>query len=518
MKEWPTRDDAINTPSSVNHPTHGNGSDSPKSVTEVRLFPPGAFEEYYRRKYRNVIRKGLFFIFREGFRSTLRKYRSKSTERRMEAAQHIVLAHCCGDSCHYVGITRALGGAPLRFHPALLFELPPNRSLDDVKLSAGARLLLESYLPVPSCPLPAGLQDAIVKANPFLRPPDVGHANSAEYFEPGAVAVTKDITSLRRHGPSVYLFGLGSYVREYILPHLGRDVVAGLDYKAALIQEHATPPFPVFDSAEPLYDLIARDPRPLVIICTYHSDHAWMANKVLELNPEARVFIEKPAAVALGDIERLAQNRRVGAWIDIGYNRRYAFLASALHRCIASLPHPLVLTFLVKEIKLAPTHWYFWPNQGTRITGNACHWIDLSYWLAGCPPVECTLQNSGDTVVLGIRFSDGSLATILATDSGDDTRGVEEVLDVRAGDTTVTVTDFRTLEIRSPEGRRRIARLRRDKGHTRMYADLKHRWLTGEKPRYSADDLYWVGRLTATFSDMLRNGIHHAVLPSQPDP
>jgi len=241
-----------------------------------------------------------------------------------------------------------------------------------------------------------------------------------------------------------------------------------------------------------------------------------MAIEALERNQEARVFIEKPAAVELHDVVRLSQIRRSGAWIDLGYNRRYAPLASTLHHYVASLPRPLVLTFLVKEIKLAPTHWYFWPNQGTRVTGNACHWIDLSYWLVGCPPVECTLLNSGDTVVLGIRFSDDSLATILATDYGDDTKGVEEVLEVRAGGTTATLTDFRTLEIRSPDGRQNFVHLRRDKGHARMYADLKSRWLTGGEPRYSADDLYWVGYLTATFTEMLRKGSHHVLLPSHP--
>jgi predicted dehydrogenase len=157
-------------------------------------------------------------------------------------------------------------------------------------------------------------------------------------------------------------------------------------------------------------------------------------------------------------------------------------------------------------LKLPPTHWYLWPNQGTRVTGNVCHWLDLAYHLIGVTPLEMTLAQTGDTVTLAVKFEDGSLATIVATDHGDDLPGVTERIEVRGGGTTMVVDDFRRLEVSSAAGRSVRRRLRRDKGHAAMYEDLRRRWLADASPAYPTEDLYRVGSLTEAASEMLRGG------------
>ena len=81
-------------------------------------------------------------------------------------------------------------------------------------------------------------------------------------------------------------------------------------------------------------------------------------------------------------------------------------------------------------------YWYFWANQGTRFTGNLCHWIDLAIFFLndGALPVSVNLSPrvSGSVVddeerVLTVTFDDGSLLTILGSPRGDHVRGVPGV-------------------------------------------------------------------------------------------
>jgi predicted dehydrogenase len=535
-------------------------------VTAVRRLEPLVFGAHYRDKYRHFIRKSLYFAVREGPLATLRKVRSKRLERAIEAEIAILVASIELAGRAYIGVTRHLGGAPI-FDPRLVFGVVGERSLGDVVLSEASRLALESYLPVPACPLPEGIVGLLLAENPFLAPLDeisgferfavgVGRdsgepiaVSAANEVADSAAAVTSSVTSsvtsasaaassttsnpaidalplaqsttaspgrAQSADRGVYLLGFGGYIREHVLRNFRNDVVLALDHRAELIREAGTP-VSVTDSFDEVLAGVAGEAAPLVVVSTYHSDHAWMALRVLDANPGARVFIEKPPVVEWTDLEALLARRRAGAWIDVGFNRRYAPLTARMRTELGALPRPLIFTALVKELKLPPTHWYLLPNQGTRVTGNVCHWLDLAYHLIGVAPTELMLARTGDTVTLAVVFEDGSLATIVATDHGDDLPGVTERIEVRGGGTTVVVDDFRRLEVASATGHRVRRQLRRDKGHAAMYADLRRRWLADATPRYPEADLYWVPWLTDAAAELLRTGERVRTVPGGPE-
>ena len=98
-------------------------------------------------------------------------------------------------------------------------------------------------------------------------------------------------------------------------------------------------------------------------------------------------------------------------------------------------------------------------NQGTRITGNLCHWIDLAVfflednplpvWVTMSPRMPGTEPGSDEERVLTVTFEDGSLLTVLGTTRGDDIRGVQEQIDIRRGRTTITIDDLWKMRVRS---------------------------------------------------------------------
>lgn len=482
------------------------------AVEQALRVPPRKTLEFDRAKYRRAVAKGLFFLLAEGPTQTLAKYRAIAEEGRICRDQSIVVASIVRGERQYVGLTRDLGG-PLTFDTRLVFRAREPLDLTALELPERVLMLLESYLPVPSCPVEPELPRLFLLSQPHLWPLSDDTELGLRDAAPGRITRGAEIAALARQqkaraGDSfpIYLFGHGGYARQYVERRFPGRIAAAVDYRAALMRRHLDVDYPIFPSADPLMGQIARDVEPLVIISTYHSDHASMAFDVLEANPNARVFIQKPAAVDIADIERLVALRRKGAWIDVGFNRRHAPLTRWLKEKADALPRPLVISALIKEVKIPETHWYLWSNQGTRVTGNLCHWIDLAYHLVGSPPVELTMLGSGDNASLAIVFDDGSIANILGTDRGDDLRGVEERLEVRGGDTTLTVRDFRSASERSGGSTRTKPGFRRRKGHAAMYADLRRRWLSGDDPSYPDADLYWTGYMTWHASRLMATG------------
>ena len=471
-------------------------------------FPPRVYVRNFKERSRHRLRKLLYFAAVEGPLTALRKARSKLDERKIEEQIKLVVAHVETAGQGYVGFTRWLGG-PYVFDTRLVFA-SDLLAIEGVRLTDAVKELMESYLPVPSCPLPEELPKLILESNPQLRRVrdtvllNGYDAKCNKSLPEGGGGGERKLAS---RDSRVYLLGFGSYVREYILPHFKGQIAGALDYRSRLMEHHLRAGgISLYINFDDILEQIKAESRPLVLVATYHSDHAWMTERVLEANPEARVFIEKPPVVRAEEAVRLAEIRAQGRWIDVGFNRRYAPLIRKMRMYIGNLSRPLIISAIVKEPKIPQTHWYFWRNQGTRITGNVCHWIDLAFYLTGSSAREISLLNAGDSVSIGIAFQDGSLATIVASDVGYDLAGVQELIEVRGGSTTLVLNDFRCLSVRSGASRRTERLLWRDRGHDAMYRELRCRVLENGRPGYPIEDLVQVSSVTARLSEMLLSG------------
>lgn len=479
-------------------------------------FTPQMFVRHFEERNRRKLHKLLYFAAVEGPLTALRKARSKLVERKIGEEIKLVVALVETAGQRYVGFTRWLGGSYV-FDTRLVFA-SVSPAIEEVRLTEAVKELMESYLPVPSCPLPEELPQLILESNPQLRrvrDTVLLSGNDAECNKSLPDQSAGDGRKTARPDLRVYALGFGSYVREYILPHFKGQIAGALDYRSRLMEYHLRlGGIPLYTNFDDILERIRSDPRPLVLVATYHSDHAWMTERVLEANPEARVFIEKPPVVHAEEAMQLAELRAKGRWIDVGFNRRYAPLIQKMQMHIRNLPRPLIFSAIVKEVKIPQTHWYFWRNQGTRITGNVCHWIDLAFYLIGSSVREISLLSTGDSVSIGIAFQDGSLATILASDLGYDLAGVQELIEVRGGDTTLVLNDFRSLSVRSGTLRRTERLLWRDRGHDAMYRDLRCRVLGNEEPEYPMEDLLQVSSVTARVSEMFLSGERGCFLAS----
>ena len=234
--------------------------------------------------------------------------------------------------------------------------------------------------------------------------------------------------------------------------------------------------------------------QPVVVIATYHSTHVEVAEEALQANPNARIFMEKPPVTTKGQLERLLKLRQDGGLIEIGYNRRYTKHLRLAKTALDESDEPITITCIVKEKFLPLEHWYYWPTQGTRITGNLSHWIDLGIFLIREQPLDMNLLSSSerfptDEAAISVHFEGGSQLNLIASDRGNELRGIQEFIDIRKGNVSVFIEDFLRLTIQKGGKKRVIKSLLRDKGHKNMYRSFLENCQNDSNFYYPNEDL-----------------------------
>jgi predicted dehydrogenase len=505
------------------------------------------------RQQRRPGRKVAVFLYTDGPKITMRKAKTKHEEPRFTGDYRVtlVLGTAIGAGTATGAGRRVIALAPrvapsaqqLVIHPDLVRDVDDGFSVEDLRAVASrllassdvlARHCRESYLYSTRTP-PAELTDLLTEATAGTGAPERTQAAEVvaapEVLHPpkGDMAAADTVLRLAAKpwgsGLPTAVLGGGDYTRSEIVPALRRGrfslyAIANREPQiAALVGRENGFALATTDSERAIAEL----PAPgLVIVATAHDSHTRLACAAVKAGH--RVFLEKPPTVTADDVRQLAEVMRAnpGA-VEIGFNRRYHPLVRKARGRLQRESGPTSISCTVKELTFAEDHWYFWPNQGTRISGNLCHWIDLAiYLIDGNPmPVSITLSprmpgtdpGSDEERVLTVTFEDGSLLTVLGTTRGDDIRGVQEQLDIRRGHTTITLDDLWKYRVRE-DGIERFSRtLFRDKAHTTMYREGLGRIAAGQPALYSVRDMVVVSAIQIAASDLARTDGRSAELP-----
>lgn len=210
-----------------------------------------------------------------------------------------------------------------------------------------------------------------------------------------------------------------------------------------------------------------------VLIGTRHHLHARQASAALRAGKA--VFCEKPLCLKEGELAELirASTNNPGAFLMVGFNRRFAPMAVQMKKFLAQIDEPLAIHYRVNAGFIPSDHWVNDPEQGGgRILGEVCHFVDFLCFLSGTCPAEVQAQIVGnpgqysmDNVVASLKFANGSVGTISYLANGDKSASKERV-EVFGGGSIAILEDFRRLEL-VRNGRKRVTRARwaQDKGH-----------------------------------------------------
>jgi predicted dehydrogenase len=200
------------------------------------------------------------------------------------------------------------------------------------------------------------------------------------------------------------------------------------------------------------------------VIATPHDVHSELASRALAAGRD--VWCEKPLALTCAGVDEVEKAwRGSGCQLTLGFNRRWAPAVLAAQRVLAQVHAPKVVIYRIAAGRVPDGHWYLDRRQGGRILGEVCHFVDLAQALVGAE-IEDTMAVQGgdasqgtDGVVVGLRFADGSVASI-TYGSVPPTAGKERI-EILAGSHQMIVDDFRSVLANG----RTLWKGRPDKGH-----------------------------------------------------
>ena len=202
----------------------------------------------------------------------------------------------------------------------------------------------------------------------------------------------------------------------------------------------------------------------LVVIATTHDVHAELASRALTAGRD--VWCEKPLALTGAGVDEVEKAwRGSGRQLTLGFNRRWAPTVLSAQRILAQVHAPKVVVYRIAAGRVPDGHWYLDRRQGGRVLGEVCHFVDLAQALVGADIEETVAVQGGDAsqgtdgVVVGLRFADGSVASITYS-SAPPTAGKERI-EILAGSHHVIIDDFRSVLANG----RTLLKGRPDKGH-----------------------------------------------------
>jgi len=466
------------------------------------------------------LRKVLFFVCHEGLSLTVAKIRAILSKRKLTNDRALVIV--TGTDLATGRPVLALGGQDCADAEQLCFaQLLTTSAADGEDLDAMIPALLAYCAANPA--VAAALRDASRFSGRSLGVTlDAALAEGRRLLADGAAVASWTAEPVRfEDAPAplpvrrpldgkrsaLFLAGAGTYPCAYALPAFSRvgipfDTVIEINpARAALVAKKFGFAHADTDAARGLQGLADYE-APLLVIATYHSTHMEIADLALSINPATRILLEKPPVATMDQLRRLERHRRNGAYIEIGYNRRHIPMTALAGEHLATETGPMTITCIAKIPRIPPTHWYFWPAQRSRVTGNACHWLDVGRYFIKAAPERLVIigpdggpsglpgtGDGNDPISIAVTYADGSRLMVLVTDCGNSLRGVQEFIEIRRGDMTVTIDDYLRLRVQSGARQSVRRKLIRDKGHGRMYARFVENVRNGRDVDYPNADL-----------------------------
>jgi predicted dehydrogenase/NADPH:quinone reductase-like Zn-dependent oxidoreductase len=309
--------------------------------------------------------------------------------------------------------------------------------------------------------------------------------------------------------------GAGGFARGVIFPLLRSSVGVILESVATSTGAAATSARTGFGftMAESPSELLANPNADVVFILTRHDSHAAYVESALEQGKG--VFVEKPLAINREQLEMvqkayvraLAENR--SPFLMVGFNRRFSPLTKRLKDFFAGRTEPMLVHIRCNAGFIPRDSWIQDAENGGRIIGELCHFVDWARAVVGCPMetiIAAALPDAGrysrDNVTVIIGFKDGSVANLLYAANGD--RAVaKEYFEVFSGSSIARIDDFKALHL-SRNGKTATLKSSGDKGHRREMELTIEAMKRGEDAPIPFEELVEVAKATLAIEDAIR--------------
>lgn len=315
------------------------------------------------------------------------------------------------------------------------------------------------------------------------------------------------------------LIGAGSHVKDMLVPALkgiaDTEIVSictqrGINAKALAERVNAA------TCTTDYRDVLKDDAVNAVIIGTRHDMHAEIV--LAALRAGKHVFVEKPLCLTAAELDEIAalydEKKKSGLRLAVGFNRRFSPHYAKAKEFLGARRNPLVMSFRVNAGAIPGTHWTQDAEVGGgRIIGEGCHFVDYLQALSGGRVVSVhasaiSEHGSGitqDQAILSMKFSDGSVGTIVYA-AGGDTALAKERCEVFGDGKSIVLEDFARSEFFAGGKRSVFKTGGRDKGFDAQMKAFCASLMDGEAEGMAFDDILSVTRTCLAAMESMADG------------
>lgn len=280
------------------------------------------------------------------------------------------------------------------------------------------------------------------------------------------------------------IIGAGNFAKAAMIPGL---IKAGIPVKyvcskGGLSGTILARKFNIPNSTTDIEQILNDNDVKTVFIATRHDSHAFLCEKALKSGKH--VFVEKPLAVSMTQLERVVQVLDEQHTIDkdisitVGFNRRFSPFIKKLINALGS-PVPMInAVFTMNAGALPSKHWTQSAEEGGgRVIGEACHLIDLFSFIAGSPIKKVCATNLGsstnllsDNVSILLKCENGSQGVVNYFSNGSKAYP-KETLEIYTNNQTVKIDNFKKISFFGFSNARNMSSLSQDKGHNQQFIE-----------------------------------------------
>jgi predicted dehydrogenase/threonine dehydrogenase-like Zn-dependent dehydrogenase len=248
------------------------------------------------------------------------------------------------------------------------------------------------------------------------------------------------------------MIGAGNYASTMLLPFIkDKAELVGIATATGINAKDKAQKFGFRYATTDYREMLSDASVNTVLIATRHNQHARMV--VDALDKGKHVYVEKPLAISVDELKAIHQSHAASRrMVMVGFNRRYAssviYLKKQLKKNI-----PYSIYYQVNAGFIPMDKWYQSPEQGGRIIGEMCHFIDTVQFLLDADPVEVYASATPvegmplqDNAFVTIKFSDGSTCVIAYVADGDKKYSKEKIL-ITGYRTNIEFDNFKSVTV-----------------------------------------------------------------------
>lgn len=247
------------------------------------------------------------------------------------------------------------------------------------------------------------------------------------------------------------IIGAGNFTGSTILPNL-RKLDANIKYIASskgLSGTTLAKKFKINNSTTDYQEILNDSDVNAILITTQHNAHA---SQVIEgLNAQKHVFVEKPLALKLSELEEIEKTYTAsGKTLTVGFNRRFSPFSQEAKKLIGSSDVPINVVATMNAGFIPDSSWvHDMQAGGGRIIGEACHYIDLITFFTGSLVTEVVMNAMGvhpkenaDNASILLKYENGSTGVINYFSNGSKAYSKERI-EIYSQNKTIVIDNFR---------------------------------------------------------------------------